>query len=347
MKKVIMYLNQFYGGIGGEDQADYAPTLAEGVIGPGQALDAMLKDSTITHTVICGDSYMASSTEKALDEIRKLLEGLEFDLLAAGPAFMSGRYGVSCAEVCHCVHEHFRVPAVTCMYEENPGRELYPQAMYIISGHKSGAGMRKDLPKMASLINKLLNKEEILWAEEEGYFPRGFRRQVLLPPEQTSARRAVAMLKSKIAGEPFETELPISAEEMVPIAPARDASKSRLAFVSTAGLVPIDNPDHIPSAASTRFGRYDISGQDILKAGEWKSVHGGYDQTYANAEPMLAMPLDALRRLEQEGKIGYLHPWFYTTTGNQTNRVNAVRMAKEIVEYLQADDIDTVIFGSA
>ncbi len=35
---------------------------------------------------------------------------------------------------------------------------------------------------------------------------------------------------------------------------------------------------------------------------------------------MLAMPLDALRRLEKEGKIGYLHPWFYTTTGNQTNR---------------------------
>ena len=65
---------------------------------------------------------------------------------------------------------------------------------------------------------------------------------------------------------------------------------------------------------------YDISGQDALKAGEWRSVHGGYDPAYAAEEPMLAMPLDALRRLEKEGKIGYLHPWFYTTTGNQTNR---------------------------
>ena len=347
MKNVIMYVNQFYGGIGGEAQADYAPTLAEGAVGPGRALDQMIKGGKVTHTVICGDSYMAENTEQALEKIGSLLEGCEIDLFIAGPAFMSGRYGVSCAEACNYVHKKFNVPAVTCMYEENPGREMYPQSMYIVCGHNSGAGMKDDLPKMAALVNKFLMGEEILWAEKEGYFPRGIRRQIILPAEQTSAHRAVAMLNRKLAGEPFETELPISAEESVPIAPPRDASRSRVAFVSTAGLVPVDNPDHIPSAASTRFGRYDISGKDTLNAGEWRSVHGGYDPVYADAEPMLAMPLDALRELEREGKIGYLHPWFYSTTGNQTNRVNAVRMAKEIVEYLQADKIDTVIFGSA
>ncbi len=347
MKKVIMYLNQFYGGIGGEEKADYEPSLLEGTVGPSKALDDMLTAGTVTHTILCGDGYMASHTAEALEKIGKLLEGLEFDILTAGPAFMSGRYGVSCVEVCNYVHKNFGVPAVTCMFEENPGREMYPQAMYVMAGSKSGAGMRKDMPKIAAFADKLLKGEEILWSDAEGYFPRGFRWQIQLPKEETAAKRSVAMLKKKLAGEPFETELPIDAEEMVPIAPPRDASKSRVAFVSTGGLVPMGNPDHIPSAASTRYGRYDLSGKNVLKKGEWKSVHGGYDQTYADEEPMLAMPLDALRRLEAEGKIGYFHPWFYTTTGNQTNRVNSVRMAKEIVEHLKADDIDTVIFGSA
>lgn len=347
MKKVIMYLNQFYGGIGGEDKADYEPSVMEGTVGPSGALNGMLKEGEITHTVLCGDGYMASNTKDALDRIGELLDNLEFDLLAAGPAFMSGRYGVSCAEVCNYVNKRYHVPVVTCMFEENPGRELYPQTMYIMEGHNSGAGMRKDLPKMAAIADKILRGEEILWASEEGYFPRGFRWQIRYPEGKTAAKRVVDMLKKKIAGESFQTELPISVEEKVPIASPRDAAKSRVAFISTGGLVPIDNPDHIPSAASTRFGRYDISGKEVLKAGEWRSVHGGYDPAYADEEPMLAMPLDALRRLEKEGKIGYLHPWFYTTTGNQTNRVNSVRMAKEIVEYLKADDVDTVIFGSA
>ena len=347
MKNVLLYLNQFYGGVGGEGQASYEPALMEGTVGPGLAMNTMLKAGTITHTIICGDDCMAQSPEKALESIENLLKSVKFDLLLAGPAFMSGRYGVACAEICHFVHERYGVPAVTCMFEENPGREMYPQAMYIMAGHNNARGMREDLQKMAVFADKLLSGEEILWASTEGYFPRGFRWQILLPEDEISAKRAVAMLKKKIANEPYETELPITAEERVPIASARDASKGRVAFVSTGGLVPAGNPDHIASAASTRFGRYDISKLDVLKPGEWISVHGGYDQSYANAEPMLQMPLDALRRLENEGKIGYLHPWFYTTTGNQTNRVNSVRMGKEIAEYLKADNVDIVIFGSA
>lgn len=346
MKKVIMYLNQFFAGIGGEDQADVSPQLIQDQIGPAKSLNAMLKGGGITHTLVCGDGYMASNTEEALTTIGTLLDGIEFDLLIAGPAFMSGRYGVSCSEVCNYVHTHYSVPAITCMYVENPGVEMYPKQMYIMEGTNKAAGMRKDLPKLASLANKFLNNEEILWAEKEGYFPRGFRIQINLDPKESVAKRAVQMLKQKMAGEPYESELPISSEDRVPIAAPHDASKSRVAFITTCGVVPADNPDHILGAASTRFGRYSIEGLNELKPGEWITVHGGLDPQYANADPMLMMPLDALRRLEREGKIGYLHPYFYSTTGNQTNRVNAVRMAKEIIEYLKEDRIDTVIFGS-
>ncbi len=347
MKKVVMYVNQFYGGKGGEEMADYQPTISEGPVGPGLALQSLLENGEITHTVICGDSYIASNTEQALAEIGALLDGRSFDLFVAGPAFMSGRYGVSCANACNYVSQRYHVPVITCMYEENPGRDICEKEVYVMVGGKSGAAMRKDIPKIASLANKILNGREVLWADAEGYFPRGFRWQINLPEDQTSAKRAVAMLKKKLAGEPFETEMPITAEEKVPIAPPRDPAVHRLAFISTGGLVPMGNPDHIPASQSTRFGRYDLTGLDELRPGEWETVHGGYDHIYANADPMLCMPLDALRRLEKEGKIGYFHPFFYTLTGNQTNKANAVRLAKEIVEYLRADDIDTVIFGSA
>ena len=61
MKKAIHYINQFFGGIGGEDKADFKPVLKEGVIGPGMALNSLMKEVEITHTIICVDNYMGSN----------------------------------------------------------------------------------------------------------------------------------------------------------------------------------------------------------------------------------------------------------------------------------------------
>ena len=38
--KIVHYINQFFGGIGGEEMADYKPEVREEVIGPGLALKA-------------------------------------------------------------------------------------------------------------------------------------------------------------------------------------------------------------------------------------------------------------------------------------------------------------------
>ena len=55
--KVVHYINQFYAGIGGEEKADVAPELREGVVGPGMAFNqAFGAEAEITHTIICGDS---------------------------------------------------------------------------------------------------------------------------------------------------------------------------------------------------------------------------------------------------------------------------------------------------
>jgi glycine reductase len=95
MKKVICYVNQFFGGIGGEDKADQEPYIVEGVVGPTMAINAALKDAEVTHTVVCGDNFMGSNTEEALSRIMGFLEDKEMDLFIAGPAFQAGRYGVA------------------------------------------------------------------------------------------------------------------------------------------------------------------------------------------------------------------------------------------------------------
>ena len=96
MKKAIYYVNQFFGGVGGENDADFEPAIKEGPVGPALAMQEKLKDVEITHTLICGDNFMASHGEEALRRIAEFLEGKEFDLFLAGPAFRAGRYGVSC-----------------------------------------------------------------------------------------------------------------------------------------------------------------------------------------------------------------------------------------------------------
>ena len=68
MKKAIHYINQFFAGIGGEDTADYRPEIREGLVGPSLALNSML-DAEVTHTIICGDNFMGSNTDEAVETI--------------------------------------------------------------------------------------------------------------------------------------------------------------------------------------------------------------------------------------------------------------------------------------
>jgi len=347
MKNVIMYLNQFFGQIGGEDKADYPPAIENKRIGPATALNGMLKGGEITHTVICGDNFMTTNQDDALEQVGKLLEGLEFDLFLTGPAFMSGRYGVSCAQVCKYVKDRFGVPVITSMFEENPGVELYRQELYIMKGGDNARVMGQDLTNMAALANKLLNNEPLKGADAEGYFGRGIIREVFHETGAILADRAMDMLIKKLTDQPFETELRIKKTELVPFAaPLTDTGKAKIALVSTGGIVPMDNPDKIPSASATRWGRYDISKMDRLEAGEFKSVHAGYNIYFANANPNVVAPLDAARALEREGKIGSLYPYFFSTTGNYTNVKESIRMAQEMIVYLQEDKVDGVIFVS-
>ncbi len=347
MKKGIHYVNQFFGQIGGEEKADFEPVIKEGLVGPAMGLNQNLKDVEITHTIICGDNYIGSNKEEAINKILSFLEDKEFDIFFAGPAFLAGRYGNACGLVCKEVKEKYNVPVITSMNEENPGVEMFKKDMYIFKGGNSAAKMRGDLKKIAAFGDKIVNEEELLSAKEEGYFPRGERHQTWTNPPVKAADRAVEMLLNKINDKPYESELPIPKADKVPIAPAiKDLSKVTVALVTSGGIVPADNPDRIQSASATKWGKYDISKLEAFPAGDYKTIHAGYDPAAGNEDPNRIVPLDALRQYEKEGKIGNVHKYFYTTVGTGTTQGEAARMGAEIAEDLVAEGIETVILTS-
>lgn len=347
MKKAVLYINQFFAGIGGEEKADHAPELREGLIGPGLALNAALDEIEITHTVICGDNYMGTYEKEAVDEILALLEHLNFDIFFAGPAFQAGRYGFACGTICKAVKEKFKVPVLSSMHEENPGAEMFRKEFPIFIGGKSAASMRSDTKRMGDYANRLMKGEKMGWAEKEGYFGRGIRQQIWLDPPVTAAKRGVSMLLKKMAGEAFTTELPIPARDKVPVALAiKDLKKATIAIINTGGIVPVDNPDRIQSASATRWGGYDISRMDRLNAGEFKTIHAGFDPAAADADPNVIVPLDVLREMEQEGVFKSLYSRFFSTVGTGTTQAEAERMGQEMVGELIRNHVDGVLLVS-
>lgn len=350
MKKAILYLNQFFGQIGGEEYAGHEPEIREGLVGPAMELDKRLGgDVEVTHTVICGDNFMGSNQEEAIERILGFLKDKEFDIFFAGPAFRAGRYGSACGHVCKAVKETFGVPVVTSMNDENPGVEMFKKDMYIFKGGASAAKMRGDIKAMAAFGLKLLNGEVLGSAEAEGYYGRGVRSQIWLDPPVPAADRAIDMLLKKLAGEAFQTELPIPEQDLVPIAPAIDPvelSEKAVALVTSGGIVPVGNPDRIQSASATKWGKYDIGSINDLVAGEYMTIHAGYDPAAANTDPDVCVPLDAMRKYEEEGKIGSIHPYFYTTVGTGTTQAEAARMGREIAEDLLSAGVNAAVLTS-
>lgn len=347
MKKAVLYLNQFFGQIGGEDKADFEPEIIEGLVGPALQLNKLLNGAELTHTIICGDNYMGSNTDEAVETILNSLDGVEFDIFFAGTAFQAGRYGVACGHICKAVKEKFKVETITSMHEENPGVDMFKKDMYILKGGNSAGKMKADLAKMANLGNKIINGEGVLDAQTEGIYERGKRFQVWREDNIMASDRAVDMIIAKLTGNEFVSELEIPIIEQVPIAPAiKDIKSANIALVTTGGIVPVDNPDRIQSASATRWGRYSIKELDDIKSGVFKTIHAGFDPAVANGDPNVITPIDALKEHEKKGDIGKLHEYFYSTVGTGTTQGEAIKMANEMIPYLKEDNVDAIILVS-
>jgi len=344
--KVVHYLNQFFGQVGGEDKAGTEPFVKSGPVGPGILFQEFLgSEVEITATVICGDNYFGKHIDQATETVLAMIKSLRPDLVLAGPAFNAGRYGIACGGICTAVVKELNIPAVTGMFPENPGVESFRKAVYIVRTKGTTVGMRDAAIKMSRLVMKLAKKEPLGSPEEEGYFARGIRRNYFAA--ETGAVRAVSMLLRKLKGEPFKTEYPMPVFDHVPpLPPVARMSEAILALITSGGIVPEGNPDRVESSSATKFGKYDISALQRLTPESHETAHGGYDPTYANADPNRVLPLDVVRDLEREGVIGKLHPYYYATVGNGTSVARAGQFAREIAQDLMRDGVQAVIITS-
>lgn len=344
--RVVHYINQFFGRIGGEEKADTPPMDQEGIVGPGMAFKTALgEEAEIVGTVICGDSYYNEHQDEARKDVLSRIKKYNPDLVIAGPAFNAGRYGMACGSVCKAVRDELSIPAVTGMYPENPGVEVFKKDIYIVETANSAAGMREAVPKMARLALKLVKGERVGTPQEDGYIPRGLRKNLFV--EESGAHRAVEMLVKKLKGETFTTEYPMPNFDRVKPAPAvKDISRAKIALVTSGGIVPKGNPDHIEASSASKFGKYDIQGVEYLTSQTHQTAHGGYDPTYANADPNRVLPVDVMRDLEKEHVIGELHRYYYATVGNGTSVANARKYAQSIARELVADGVQAVILTS-
>ncbi len=344
--KIVHYINQFFANVGGEELADYKPELRDGAVGPGIKLAELLgEDYEIVATIICGDNYFGENLDEATNTVIEMVKKCAPDAVVAGPAFNAGRYGVACGTACKAIEENLNIPTVTGMYLENPGVDMFRKDLLIVDSPNSAAGMKKVLPKIANLVKKLVEKEEILGPKEEGYIERGIR--VNYFAEKRGSDRAIDMLLKKINGEEYVTEYEMPVFDRVePAKPLKDIKNATIAIVTSGGVVPTGNPDHIESSNATKYGEYSIAGKDSMSSEEFTTIHGGYDRQFVMDNPNLVVPLDVLRELEKEGAFGKLYDTFFTTTGTGTATGSAAKFGDEIGKKLVENGVDAVILVS-
>ena len=346
MIKVVHYINQFFAQIGGEEMAHVKPEVREGIVGPGAAFNAALKgEDEIVATVICGDSYFNENLEEAKKEVLEMVKKYNPDVFIAGPAFNAGRYGVACGTIATAVKEELKIPSLTGMYEENPGADMFKDKVYMVSTKNSAVGMRAAVKVMAPLALKLAKGEPIGASIEEGYMPNRIRKNFF--DKERGSKRAVDMLIKKLKGEEFVTEYPMPAFDRVKPNPAiKDLSKAKIGLVTSGGIVPKGNPDHIESSSASKYGKYELTEFKQLSSEDHQTAHGGYDPVYANDDPNRVLPVDVMREFEEEGIIGELHKYYYATVGNGTSVANAKKYASTFAKELVADGVDAVILTS-
>ena len=65
--KVLYYVNQFFGQVGGEDKAGMSPEHRPGKVGPAMGFEGALKgEGEVVGTIICGDNYFNENKEESL-----------------------------------------------------------------------------------------------------------------------------------------------------------------------------------------------------------------------------------------------------------------------------------------
>lgn len=343
VKKVFYYTNQFYAGIGGEESASIGLEFRDGAVGPAAFLQQELGAGfEVVTSAVCGDNTIAEKGDELVPQIVEAVRQSGAELFVAGPAFNAGRFGLGCGYTTAAVTEQLKIPAVTAMYSENPGTDLYKNRCYILQTGNNARHLKEVISAMAVFAKRLCSGDEILDGKAEHYHGTG--PAIDIDYTVPAAKRGIDMLLAKFSGKKFRTEVIMPNHEEIPVPQlTKPLSQCKIGLVTDGGLVPLGNPDKQVPTNSKFFRRYSIEGMETLKAEDWEVSHQGYNSAFVRQDPNRLVPVDALRHLVKQGVIGSLNEVFYSTAAVMTPMEKCKEFGEGIAKALIADGCDAVI----
>lgn len=344
--KVVHYINQFYGGYGGEDTAGMGIVVKEQPVGPGLMLRKLLGDDyEIVATIICGDNHISENIETVAPEVVSIVEKYEAQLFIAGPGFNAGRYGMACGAITALVTEQLKIPAVTALYSENPGTDLYKGRAYILITENNAKNMKKALEKVSDFSKRLVSGETMGDGKKEGYHGTG--PAVDIDYSVPACKRALSILLAKYYNRNFRTEVVMPNHEDIPVPILnKPLSEAKIALVTDGGLVPKGNPDKMVPTNSKFYKSYIYGDADRLDAEDYEVSHQGYNNAFVLDDPNRLVPVDGLKALVKEGKVGSMLDRYYTTAGVMTPMEIGKKFGAGIAKELHEQNVDAVILTS-
>ncbi|MFQ5851316.1 MAG: glycine/betaine/sarcosine/D-proline family reductase selenoprotein B, partial [Candidatus Binatia bacterium] len=181
MLTIIHMVNQFFAGLGGEEKADIPVGVLEGASGVARGLQAQIGDQArVAATLFCGDNYYHDHPEEARAAVLREVSSRQPQVVVAGPAFNSGRYGLACVEICQILADALEIPCVTAMHPQNPAvatyRDYHNPRVFLLPTAETAAGMTQALGALARFASRVGSGIDVGPAQEEGYLSRGIRR---------------------------------------------------------------------------------------------------------------------------------------------------------------------------
>lgn len=344
--RVVHYINQFYAGMGGEDTASVGISVHEEPVGPGMLLKGLLGDDyEIVATIVCGDNHIAENIEEVCGEFVEIIKKYDGQLFIAGPGFNAGRYGLGCGAATAIVTEKLRIPAVTALFEENPGADLYKDRAYILKTENNAAKMRGAMKDVAAFAKRLVEGDFIEDGEKEGY--HGMGPAIVIDYSIPACKRGVDMLLDKYYGRKFQTEVAMPKREAIPVPMLKKPlNEIKLAIVTDGGLVPKGNPDNMVPTNSKYYNEYTFGDAERLDAADYEVSHQGYNNAFVLEDPNRLVPVDAAIQLKKEGKIGDVLTSYYTTAGVMTPKEVGKKFGEGIAKSMLAEGVDAAILTS-
>jgi glycine reductase complex component B subunit gamma len=343
--KVLHYLNQFFAGIGGEDQAGHAVEFLPRAVGSGAVLEQALRGHGVEYaTIVCGDNYFHEAEAAALQAIGTALDEFRPDIFLAGPAFNAGRYGIACAKVCSWARDYYRIPAITGMHDNNPGTTEIGRHVFVVQTGASAASMPESLKRFAQLIEALIAKDDAAVENFRAEYCLAIPRRFTVQTDKPDYTRAVDLLLAKLGGQSYESEIP-RIESVPHVIPnlRGELKDATVALVTEGGLVPSGNPDRLESSRGSRYFKYSLNGRDDLKQGEFQAMHTGYDTAKVDQDPDRIVPLDAMRELEKAHRIKKLHDHYFVTTGTGAMPSKMAELGTGIADELANAGVNAVL----